>query len=237
MRLLALFTTFVLLFAGCAKEPPGKGRSDLNEDLRRFNSMTAGIRDITFPQMRYGLTKSSMEYSKTHNRMRFSSSFLGRNEMLAAVDERLFWFWSRSFDPESVYHCRRAFLERTRVRPELYPCIIRGLFCSDPIPEDANHVGNSVSTQDENGMSRLIEMNDGRIVAQEFILDGIPIASMKFIEFQEVEGFNLPKKVTIRWHNENAEITLDMGEAVLNSGCDPSVEMPKGMKRINLEEI
>lgn len=234
MRTLIVILALCLPISGCTDStPPSSETVDINAEIKAFNSMVAGVKDVRFPEMRYGINKSSMEMSKP-GILKFRTSLLGRTEIEAATEGDLFWFWSRSFDQDSIYHCRRDKLRNTRLRPELYPCIARGLLCVDPIAPEGTT--SPVSTTTEDGLLREVDLREGRITSQVFKSDGQVIISMSFLEFQLVDGIKLPRKVKIKWHREDVEITLDMGKAVLNSGFKPSTEMPNKAK-VNLEDI
>jgi hypothetical protein len=214
--------------------------SEAYEDLDRFNSMVSGIKSLRFNEIGQGPIKVSVDYARNKG-IKFTQKTAGREELTAAADQNKFWFWCRSFDPLSVYHCERQNISLTRLRPELYPCIAAGLLCSDPIPRDRvtmiNRPSGPVVSTMEEGLVRELELREGKIVSQVFYSGDVPLVSMKFTEFQESCGFTLPKTASVIWHEQGRRITLRFGSPELNSFTEVDTSMPQGLRRVGLEEF
>lgn len=236
---LCLLLATILIAAFKTKEGPDPTPThDLILELDRFNSMISGLDSLRFNEIGQGRMTVSAIYSRKKGII-LTYSTSGREEMTVVADGSVFWFWCRSFDPSSVYFCRRDDIGNTRVRPELYPCVALGLLCARPIPrEDVTMMtgssGPRLATQEE-GLVREIVLKEGRITSQVFYSGDKPLVSMEFKEFQEEEGFTLPKKVFVTWHEQGMRAELSFGKAEVNKSDTMDSSMPRGFTRVNLD--
>ena len=236
---IALSLLIVLLAASKTDDKfQERTHTDIFRDMESFNYMISGLKNIRISEIGQGPVSVSVAYARKKG-IRLTQSTMGREDLIVAADQMDFWFWSRSFDPNSVYHCDRQDVRNTKVRPELYPCVLIGILCADPIPSETTTIVNGPSCPliitVEDGITRELELKDGRIVSQVFYSGVDPLVSVKFTEFQDSCGFTLPKKASVLWYEQGRRITLNFGEAEVNMPDDVDTSVPQGLQMVNLE--
>ena len=232
----------MLIVALSASKTSEKGNkythSELLREAHSFNSMVSGIKSIEMSEIGQGPVSASVSYVKEKG-FKLVQSTMGREEMILSADQSELWFWSRSFDPNSAYYCDREKVYNTRLREELYPCVVIGILCVDSIPlERATIVnrpsGPAIMTVEE-GLVREMEFMDGRIVSQTFYSGPTPIVSVRFTEFQKASGFTLPKKASVLWHEKARRVSINFGKADINAVDDVDTSIPQRLSRVSLE--
>lgn len=239
--LICLFLLFLIVIVSASKTREKSheyNHAELLQELEEFNSMVSGIKNIRISQIGQGPVEASIIYVKDKG-MRLTQKTMGRDELILASGPSEFWFWSRSFDANSAYYCNRKEIQNTRLREEMYPCVVLGLLCVDPIPPEKAAIingthGLSIMTT-EDGLNRELQFGDGRIVSQVFYSGTTPLVSIKFTEFQDLCGFTLPKKASVLWHEQGRRIALDFGRADLNVSEEVDTSIPKNLSRVRLE--
>lgn len=212
--------------------------AELLDSIKRLNEANSRIVDIRYPKITQGQANSSLFCRKPHG-LHFVSHLFGRKELEIAEDDGTFWFWYRSFDPISVYYCDAAKLQDTRVRIEMRPCLMRGLFGMEAIPDDKI----TMTLTDEglmasfvqNDLVREIGIHGGKIKTQRCYHNGELVVSMEVLEFQDASG-SIPKKIRLNLHEEGKSFQIDMGKAVINSGEDKNMSMPPHLTKISLQD-
>lgn len=180
------------------------------------------IDDIQLDEIRCGRGKISVRF-EAPGKMKVTISSFVTKEMEIAADDDIFWFWSRSFDENSVYYCATDKIAETRVRPFLYPFVLRSLI----LAEDGN--------QESDGIKRVTDVTEQRLRRHVFYKKEQPILTVLFLSFQKCENFVLPKKVRVTIHEEEMSFDLDIGKARLNTGETVDTKFPEGLSRVNLD--
>lgn len=211
---------------------------EAHRELDRFNSMISGLKGLRINEIGQGPVSASVVYAREKG-IRLTQKTMGREELIIAADQSEFWFWMRSFDPDSAYYCSRQSVQNTRLRPELYPCVFIGILCADPIPLEKstmiNRPSGPVIMTTEDGLIREIEIREGKIVSQKFYSGTYPLVSVNFTEFQESSGFILPKRAVVFWHDQSRQVTINFGKAEINAAYDVDIAIPRDLSKVNLE--
>lgn len=184
------------------------------------------IIDLKLNEVRCG--KSVVSIHANHEKIRVLICFLGSKEMEISADKKIFWFWSKSFDAKSIYYCNESKISQTRVRPFLYPCVLRSLICIEQKPK-----AGIASLGDD--LKRETFIADDMVSKHIFYKGESAILTVIFLGFQKHGDLIFPKKARIIIHEEEISLDLEIGKVLLNTGEDIETKMPENFSRVNLE--
>jgi len=239
-RTLLTIVVLLIFFATLAvcnkkKQNVAISSSKIGELIYSINNNNAKVKSILYPEISCSRAKSTLFYEKP-SRIQITSTFLGGKESEVFSDEKTFWFWLKSFDPNSVYFCNRENIHLTRVINPLRPDLLVRLAGLDEIPSDAKLVlmegYYEVFVQEEAYLRKLV-LKD-RLTRQTFYKDGEEVLIVDFVSMQDIDGIVVPKQIKLSWKKENISMTMDMGTPLINTNVPP-IKMPYGLKKINLE--
>lgn len=227
--------SLLLILSFGKKQQPKELFLKNNEIIESINNNNLKVKSIFYPKINCNGVKSSLFYEKP-SRIQITSTLFGNSESELFSDEKLFWFWIRSFDANSVYFCERSNVHLTRVINPLRPEILSKVLGLDEIPSDAvvKQIGGYFEVlllQD--GYFRKIIIED-RITKQIFYKNEQAILSVDFVSVQEVDSIWVPKEIKLFWHSENMHLKMSMGTPQINIDVAPT-KMPN-LKKINLED-
>jgi hypothetical protein len=207
------------------------------DSISQINAKNSSIKSVIYGEITgFSLSRSKLSYEKPDEFIA-ETYLLGKKRSEVASDGKNYWFWIESFDKDSLYFCQRDKIGITRVKPPLHPFVVQGLAWVDEIKPESYRVteqGLVAALQESGVYSREVVTDGEKILEQHFFKEGLPVLSAKAHEFHEIEGFFLPKRMTLIWHEEgfSAEMSTDM--VSINKKI-PKVDMPRGLKMMNLE--
>lgn len=195
-----------------------------DEALESLNSRNRTARNAVCPSIRTSFfSKSSVIYQKP-DRVLFSTKLAERQEAILGNDGDNYWFWIRSFDPDSTYFCPSAKLDEYPLNPVMRPEVVACMAWIDELKPDSPPKRKNdgyVATQTKGRISKRVEFDSEKMTSQHIFIDGFRVVSMDALEFVEVNGLKMPSKVRAKWHEQR-----DMSGIFVMEGWQINVELP-----------
>lgn len=214
----------------------------LLQDRDRIQTIRANV------DMRYmGLNLSSALYYEKPRSFRMIISSRFAKEIDIGSSNIYFWFYSRRMRPEALYFARHDDHHRTRLRTPFDPNWIIECLNLEPINDTMYPHGEYLITKEYfvNNLGirvyriRLIDPKINAVIGNYiYDLDGNVIVSSEVVEFQNVEGFQLPKRVRIYWAEENVILNWEYSNIIINEALSPKLwVVPHHRNRINMAQM
>jgi hypothetical protein len=133
-----------------------------------------------------------------------------------------FWFWSKRMEPSALYYGKHSDLHKTKLKGELSPrwaMQVLNLHKIGPRAEIVLHKGRlyALETSGKYIYVTMIDINKKAMLAHTiYTLDGDAIAGSANVDFYQVNGVFLPKKIIITWYNDGVVVSWTFKEPQLN---------------------
>ena len=208
------------------------------ECIESLNTRNSSARSVLCPSIRKGITTSSSLFYEKKGSMFFTTLLLGQAELVVGLDDEEYWFWMRSFDPKSIYFSRRERLDFTNLRLVMRPEIIEMMSWIvelDPSSPTFRSERGHVAIMPSGPFEIVVEFDSEKILHQSAYLFGEPIVTLEGLEFSRFKNLILPTKIIATWHEEKISYKFLIDKWIVNA-AKPEISLPKGLKRVNLED-
>ena len=234
---LGLVALSVLLVSLTAPRPATKTSSSPEKAMDSVNSRMRRARNAFCPAVRMGMLSRSLIFYEKPNKIMFISGSPLRDEALIGCDGTKYWFWMRSFDNGNLYFCDLADLDDTRLIPLMRPESVVCMVWIDEVEGKAVATERGFRAESARGRFRkVVEFDEEKILGQELIVDGVPVFSVRGLEFGEFSGIILPIRAEATWHEEGMSGTFTIDGWMVNIPT-PDIVEPKGFHRKNLKKL
>jgi len=234
-------------------EKPVVSNEDLSSIFRcisALNEKNAQIHSIKYNQFKIKTSENPIRlvgfiaYEKPQKFRMMIYSILVQESDIGSNDE-IFWFWSRRMRNPSLYWAKHEDVNKTRLKP---------LFRPDWIMDSLgiNFVENAASVSRDGKYYKILERTRGvggkeflkitLINPQELRIVGIYlhdysklIASTEIKDIYLVNGYAVPKRIVMTWHEENVYIEWNMPQPQINLSFEEGLwEKPSSRNEVNL---
>jgi len=189
-----------------------------------------------------------MFYEKSRNFQAELRSVFGK-ELELGSNDTYFWFWSRRMEPPAIFYCRHDEMHKSRLRTPFNPVwIIESLGLGEISTQDAqvemmgkyckivqmrrSTLGKMVKK------TTLIDCQKKAIIGHYIHDNNQLIVSSEVEEFSHLDGFMIPKKVCVIWHEEKVVLHWDFLEPAYIKTGSPRLnidwKMPRGKLMIDM---
>ncbi len=254
--------TLLVLLLICPKSPPENMQEKLSisnliskekEVLSEFNLVKSKIKSLKIEKLEMQINRInftfSAYYEKPLNFRMINSS--KRKDFDIGSNKDLFWFWCSFMKPNALFYSSHENTNKTYLKTALHPKWFMELMDISEInlenksflkyDNDNNKVVVLEKThgQKERPIYKIvfIDLNKNCIFSHYICDENLNIIiSAEVVEFQNVNGFQLPKKIKTKWHEENNLVSyIDFSSCDLNSNIDSSnFTIPDKKNSINL---
>lgn len=164
----------------------------------------------------------------------FRAHLAGYEKVSTAFDGRTLWFWTCYWEPSKFHFCRAEEMEEAGISPmfrPLFPKSVSGAeFLWSEHPDDGVHRFRDGEYEVE------VRFSEGLATSQSYSMGGEEVMSVLFVEYQEVGGVKLPRRIKVRLKDVD-EIDLNMGDAELDPEDPPSTDFPENIEGDRLAPI
>lgn len=204
---------------------------EYDENLLILNSRNEKITSIFYEQIDLetkGIHVSShISYEKPNNFRMINSSFLGKETDIGS-NQDYFWFWSKRMQPPALFYSSHVNLYKTNLRTPFHPVWMMDIIGINSINlKDAlvfKHKDNIVVSRNDISVT-------GKRITRVYLIDPQKMAfcghyiydkhdqiivSAEIFEYHEVDGYFLPKKITINWFEENIQVKWVLQKPAIN---------------------
>jgi hypothetical protein len=188
---------------------------------------------------------ASVNYEKDRRLRMLVQSIAGRELDIGSNDD-CFWFWSKRMDPPALYYSSYDHLNSSGLKTPFNPVWLKSLLGFDRI-EVKNAVvcrrGQNwqVTEQTKNLQGKsvlrvtIISPDKQAIVGHFIYQDDHIVCSAEVFEQIELNGYNLPSKIVVRWYDENITMVWNLEDQTVNQPIDRNTwQMPSNRRQIDM---
>lgn len=157
----------------------------------------------------------------------FRASAMGSDQVSTAFDGENLWFWARYWDRKRFHFCSSEEIDEVGLNPMFRPLFLRSVSGGEFLWKEHPKDGTLRSKDGEYDVR--VRFDDGVARSQSYSLDGKEVMSVRFVEYQRVGGFDLPRRITVFLEGSEG-IDLDMGHAEIDPEDPPLTNPPEGME-------
>jgi len=213
-----------------------------NQQIKSFvcDKIKVSVADYPLIQLRGGVA-----YEKDrHFRLTIYSNF-GKEADLGSNDIK-FWFWSRQMKDKRLHYADYDHLYNTRLKTPFHPlwmmeCLSLGTV--DTANATIESSGQflivkkrvvAVTGFPVNKVT-VVDTTKPAIIAQYVYKDGKLVASCEITSHIEVDGYFVPKVMTIKWDEENVAMAWELENPIVNAAPNPELWiMPKARRSLDM---
>jgi len=230
--------------------PNSKLNPNATRTVLAMNDHWRNVRSIVYPKLTvqsHGFKLDScLLYEKPRNFKMVNWSFLGKESELGS-DQDYFWFWSKRMNPPALYYARHEDLPKTNLKTPFNPNWLAEIVGINEIPT-------AVVASDYNQYVVIMyeaKSLTGEMVTRAYLVDPKtkafvghyvfnaawqPIISAEITDHYVINGFYVPKEMTVIWFEENFRSKWYFEQPQINVAIDPeNWKMPEIKERINLD--
>lgn len=224
----------LFLAQGCSKDiSEAEVKFDVKKIVAKINERAIKIDSIWYKNMKSGFFLESSLFCDKNGKTIARSFYRGKIESEIATDGIMFWFWIKQFDQHSLFFCRKEDISKTRVKDMLRPELTRLIVGIDGIPDKFNYLinGDFVEIEFDLGQFHVTATSDGEnIISYRASKNGFCIMTAKILEFEN----NVPKKITVIWHEENTRLDFFAEKIEINTKKPPEISIPEAFQKVDL---
>jgi len=216
--------------------------------IQAVNEKNAHVKTFTCSEMKIRIMgrsfvrlTGSVYYEKEDRFRMFVRSVVG-TELDMGSNEEFFWFWSRRMDPPALYYSRHENLHRTGLRTPFHPVWMKGSLGFGTIPTDGIFGRRRGSNWEflqltKNAQGRrvlrsvVVDPKRNLILGQYVYQNGKLVVSSEVYEYTR-DG--LPKRMLIRWYEEDVTMILEFINPKINQSITPDA-WKKPLMRLEVE--
>jgi len=220
----------------------------INSQMSQLQSLSVGHINIRVKQ-RMSAKVSGTLYLEREKRFRMRVESIVGQEMDIGSNDTHFWFWSRRMEPPALYYARHEDLHKAMLKTPLNPAwMMESMTASGIDTKNAQIIkfkgywavleGRVSANKEPVWKVTLIDPNQSLVIGHYlYSAAGKMIASSEVQEFQNINGFALPKRLLILWYEEGVRMEWELNDVRVNVPISSDKwEMPKMRHSINMGE-
>jgi hypothetical protein len=155
--------------------------------------------------------------------------------MRAVSDLHGLWFWMSTYDPDKVFFCSSADIDKVGLSPVFRPSFaisVSGFSFSNKPPNE----NGLVLLKD--GIYKIYVFIEGGTPKRQTYIDGSdPVLTVEFLERQSVGELSVPRSVSLDFHDGKPPLAFKMGHPDINPTSWVRLEPPQGKPKTRLANI
>lgn len=235
--ILFLFILFFILLKNQKKIEIRPNLEKLTNLIESVNSKNRQITSVlSSSEASFKKIKSRLYYKKPDQFLLVMQSKKGK-ELEIGFNNVYYWFWIKTFDPKNLYYCKIEQVNRTNLKPILYPQVLSDLLGINELNmsnfDFVETNGTIKGTEYKCGLKHVIIFDNEKIIEQEYYEKEKIILRVKVKSFSDYNGTKIPKDINLEFHQEGISLNLEIKPEEINK--EISIEIPSGLSKIELD--